>query len=78
MHNLIDLRLWTNNLKQWIMYWIHSKFKPMHLPVCTLSPVSSSDIGITFPFSRAILAVDGKQPPPDGGGGGGGCVGTRK
>ena len=43
--------------------------KPMTLPVCTLSPVSNSDIVTDLPFSRVTLAVDGKQfPPPDGAG----------
>ena len=50
----------------------------MSLPVCTLSPISSSDIVTDFPFSRFTLAVDGKQPPPpdDDGGGGGGVGGV--
>ena len=34
----------------------------MLLPVCTLSPVSSSDICTDLPFSRVTVAVDGKQP----------------
>ena len=41
--------------------------KLMLLPVCTLSPICSSDIVIDLPFSRVTLAVDGKQPPPDDG-----------
>ena len=41
------------------------------IPVCTLSPIFSSDIVTDLPFSRDTLAADGKQPPPDGGGGGG-------
>ena len=32
------------------------------LPVCTLSPIYSSHIATDFPFSRMVLAVDGKQP----------------
>ena len=55
-----------------------TKVKPMPLPVCTLSPVCSSDIVIDLPFFRVTLAVDGKQPPLGGGGGGGGGVGTRE
>ena len=43
----------------------------MSIPVFTLSPVSSSDIGTDLPFSKVTLAVDGKQPPPPDGGGGG-------
>ena len=39
-------------------------------PVCTRSPICSSDIVTKCPFSSLILAIDGKQPrPPDGGGG---------
>ena len=34
----------------------------MHVPVCTLSPISSSDIVIDLPLLRVTLAVDGKQP----------------
>ena len=42
--------------------------KPLSLPVCTLSPISSSHIVTDLPFSRVTLVVDGKQPPfPDGG-----------
>ena len=34
------------------------------LPVCTLSPVCSSDISTDFPFSRLTLALEGKHPKP--------------
>ena len=45
------------------------EIKSMNLPVCTLSPICSSEIATDFVFSRITLAVDGKQsPPPDGGG----------
>ena len=40
------------------------------VPVSTLSPLFTSDIVTDFPFSRFILAVDGKHP----GGGGGGTI----
>ena len=53
-----------------------TKVKPMPLPVCTLSPLCSSDIVTDLPFSRVTLAVDGKQPPDGGGGGGGGGGGV--
>ena len=33
----------------------------LHIPVCTLSPIWSSDIVTFFPFSRETLAVEGKQ-----------------
>ena len=33
----------------------------MFIPVCTLSPVWSSDIFTDFPFSRLTLALDGKH-----------------
>ena len=36
------------------------------LPVCTWSPICSSDIITDFPFSSLTLEADGKQPPPDG------------
>ena len=46
----------------------------MTVPVCTLSPICSSDIVTDLPQIRLTLDVAGKQPPPppDGGGGGGG------
>ena len=31
-------------------------------PVCTLSPICSSDIVTFLPFSNITLAMDGKQP----------------
>ena len=50
------------------------------IPVCTLSPICSSDIVRDFPFSALTVAVDGKQLLPDdgGGGSGGGGGGARK
>ena len=48
----------NNNWKKWIeIYIIPTK----SLPVCTLSPICSSDIGTSFPFFSLILAADGKQ-----------------
>ena len=45
------------------------------MPVCTLSPICSSDICTDFPVSKMTRDVDGKHPPPpDGGGDGGGVV----
>ena len=41
------------------------------IPVCTVSPICSSDIATDFPFLSGTLAVEGKQA----GGGGGGDVG---
>ena len=41
------------------------------VPVCTLSPICSSNIFTDFPFSRITSLDDGKHPPPpppDGGG----------
>ena len=38
----------------------------MSIPVCTLSPICSSDILTDFPFSRETLATDGKQALRDG------------
>ena len=43
----------------------------MSIPVCTKSPIFSSDIVNDLPFSRLTLDADGKQAG-DGGGGGGG------
>ena len=40
--------------------------------VCTLSPISNSDIFTDFPFSSLTLEVDGKHPFFFGGGRGGG------
>ena len=37
----------------------------MLIPVCTLSPICSSDIVTDFPFSTLTLATDGKQPDVD-------------
>ena len=34
----------------------------MFLPVCTLSPICSSDIVTDFPFLILTVATDGKQP----------------
>ena len=42
----------------------------MSIPVCTLSPIFSSDIATDLPFSRLTLDEDGKQ----GRGGGGAAV----
>ena len=51
----------------------------MPLPVCTLSPICSSDIDTDLPSIRLTLDVAGKQPHDGGGdGGGGGVVVTRK
>ena len=33
----------------------------MFVPVCTLSPISSSDIVTDFPFSTLTVATDGKH-----------------
>ena len=44
------------------------------IPVCTWSPICSSDIVTDFPFSRLVFAWDGKQEGGGGGGGGGGVV----
>ena len=49
----------------------------MYVPVCTLSPISNSDIVTDLPFSRVTLDVDGKQKfPPDGAGVGGAGAGA--
>ena len=45
---------------------------PAPVPVCTWSPIFSSDIATTFPLFRFISAVDGKHFRGGGGGGGGG------
>ena len=34
----------------------------MFVPVCTLSPICSSDIVTDFPFLILTVATDGKQP----------------
>ena len=37
--------------------------KCLIIPVCTRSPVHSSDIVMDFPFSSLTIAPAGKQPP---------------
>ena len=41
-----------------------NKTKPLTKPVCTLSPMCSSDIFTSLVSCRFTLAVDGRQPPP--------------
>ena len=48
----------------------------LYTPVCTWSPICSSDIVIDFPFWSLTFAVDGKQPLLGGGGAAG--VGSKK
>ena len=75
-HVILDFpndSFWMKEIK------IMDETKCMALPVCTLSPVCSSDIVTDFPSIRVTLAFDGKQPPPpDGGGGGGGGGGSER
>ena len=40
---------------------MRSKSKYINVPVLTLSPIFSSDMGTDIPFLRVSVAVDGKQ-----------------
>ena len=52
------------------------KMKSLSVPVCTLCPLLSSNIGMDFPFSSLTSASPGKHfPSPDGAAV---VVGTRK
>ena len=48
------------------MYKISIQINKISLPVCTLSPICSSDIATDIPLSRVTLAVVGKQELQEG------------